>query len=252
MTGHLGATDAARIERTGITPMSTEQGLALFDQAILQPEAQLAAAHLNLPALRRQPHTNPAFGMLAPARPAAISSHNLAGQLHAVPPEQRRHRLQTLVTDTIATVLGHSTRTGVNPQQPLKDLGLDSLTAVELRNRLNAATGLQLPATLAFDHPTPTAITDLLFEEFSQTRPADLTRLLAEFERLAASVPPGDDQSGHRAWLAGQLQSVVSRLLTPVTLTPADAATGDATDETTAKLQQASDEEIFSFIDEQL
>ncbi|MCZ0208562.1 acyl carrier protein, partial [Streptomyces sp. UMAF16] len=88
-----------------------------------------------------------------PAAPAAATA--LRRELAALPPEDRAERLLRLVRDEARTVLGTEE---FEDRLPFKDLGFDSLTAVEFRNRLNEATGLRLTATLVFDHPTPAAL----------------------------------------------------------------------------------------------
>ena len=89
---------------------------------------------------------------------ATASPDTLAARLAGQTPEQQLATLTTLVTATTAAVLAHPDPGALDPDRPFKDLGIDSLTALELRNSLSTQTGLTLPATLVFDHPTPTAI----------------------------------------------------------------------------------------------
>ncbi|MET9972370.1 acyl carrier protein, partial [Streptomyces sp. NPDC006356] len=82
----------------------------------------------------------------------------LADRLAAVPDVERTRILLDLVNGHVAAVIGRSPADGVEATQQFKDMGFDSLLAVELRNRLSETTGIRLPATLVFDHPTPTAL----------------------------------------------------------------------------------------------
>ncbi|MFJ2027977.1 SDR family NAD(P)-dependent oxidoreductase, partial [Streptomyces sp. NPDC087897] len=164
MTGHL-------LDATTPTPnrkvatLGTEQGLALFDAATASPTPHLLPIPLDLtrssevPALLR--------GLIRPTgrRAAGRTEENhtaLATRLHGLSAPDRRDLVLDLVRGNAATVLGHARADAVGARHAFRDLGFDSLTAVELRNRLNSATGLRLPATLVFDHPTPTALADHL------------------------------------------------------------------------------------------
>ncbi|MFG1988989.1 type I polyketide synthase [Actinoplanes sp. NPDC048988] len=122
-----------------------------------------------------------------PARRSAATSADVAGtelaaRLAGMPPGERRRHLYETVRAHIAAVLGEAVRDAVEPDRPFKALGFDSLSAVELRNRLGAAAGLRLPATLVFDHPTPAAVVDLLLAEFGAAE---------EIVPAAAEAPAG-------------------------------------------------------------
>ncbi|WP_239142044.1 type I polyketide synthase, partial [Plantactinospora endophytica] len=177
MTGHLDDADLRRLARGGIMGLSREQGLALFDRAVVHPEPVLAPVRLDLRALGRQDaETPPILRSLlrTPARrrtraTVGAAATGLAAQLAAMPTEERDSFLLTLVRTSAAAVLGHRGADAIDAHRAFKDIGFDSLTAVELRNRLTTATGLRLPATLVFDHPNPTELarrlrTDLVGE----------------------------------------------------------------------------------------
>ncbi|WP_143688567.1 beta-ketoacyl reductase, partial [Streptomyces barkulensis] len=174
MTGELSEVDRARMRRAGIAPLATGEALAALDAALTGTDrAALVAARLDLSALRSQAGDGtlpaPFRGLVrAPLRRSASTpgaEGSWAGRLSGLAESERRRALLDLVRGQVATVLGH-TRPGTVPaDRPFTELGFDSLTAVELRNRLNAATGLRLPASLLFDHPTPDALTDLLLDE---------------------------------------------------------------------------------------
>ncbi|MFI8455347.1 type I polyketide synthase [Kitasatospora sp. NPDC085464] len=169
MTAHLDSTDRARAEQSGALTLSTPDGLALFDAALAAHRALLVPVRLDTAALRtRSAAELPALLrslVRAPARRTAQTgpaADGLRARLAALTPADRHAVLLDLVSGCTATVLGHSTADQVHAARPFRDLGLDSLTAVELRNRLNTATGLRLPATLVFDHPTPGALAEHL------------------------------------------------------------------------------------------
>ncbi|MFG3158219.1 SDR family NAD(P)-dependent oxidoreductase, partial [Streptomyces sp. NPDC048219] len=166
MTGHLGEIDMARLARFGMTPLPADEGLALFDAAQTADEYLLVPTRMDVAVLRAnaRPGTVPAILrhlIGAPARRVVESAADDGGtpalvrRLAGLAPREREEAVQELVADCAAAVLGHADKIAVD--RAFKDLGFDSLTAVELRNRLNAATGVKLSATLVFDYPTPAA-----------------------------------------------------------------------------------------------
>src|SRR5262249_40605012 len=143
MTAHLQQADLARMARAGIAAMPVGDCLAAFDQAISLPDAVLAAARLDVGVLRAQAGSGVAApllrGLLGARRPAAAAAAPGAGearswaqQLVGLPAEQRLGVVVELVLGHVATVLGHVTAGGVDAGLPFRDLGFDSLTAVEL------------------------------------------------------------------------------------------------------------------------
>ncbi len=166
MTSELSENDIARIARMGLRTIDTEQGLRLFD-AMLGPAAAgepvALLQPLNLTALSAKARAGtlaPLFSDLVhvPVRPTHERSLPLSQRLADTPADQHEALVLELVAVQAAAVLGHKDAQAIDRQRPFKELGFDSLTAVELRNRLNAVTGLRLPATLGFDHPTPRAV----------------------------------------------------------------------------------------------
>ncbi|QMU71143.1 type I polyketide synthase [Streptacidiphilus sp. P02-A3a] len=164
MTAHLGEADLGRAARFGIRALSSAEGVDLFDAALRLDRAVLVPAPLDLAALRRQAsaETLPSLlrGLVRPARRAAGTTaqgggHPLALRLAGLDDASARDAaLLELVRAEVAVVLSADTD-AIGARRAFSDLGLDSLTAIELRNRLNTATGLRLPATLTFDYPTP-------------------------------------------------------------------------------------------------
>ncbi|MBP2048330.1 acyl transferase domain-containing protein [Streptomyces griseochromogenes] len=164
MTGHLDDVDLTRMARLGIKPITAEEGVALFEAARATGAACLVPAKI-APALLR-PHletgTLPAVlqGLVrAPVRKATVATATdgatLRDRLAHLSPEEAEDTLATLVRTHVALVLGHDTSDTISLDKAFKDLGFDSLTAVELRNRLASSTGLSLAATLVFSYPTP-------------------------------------------------------------------------------------------------
>ncbi|HET9171125.1 MAG TPA: acyltransferase domain-containing protein, partial [Actinospica sp.] len=174
LIGHLDAGDLARLARGGVTPLSTEDGVALYDAANAADHGAVVAARFSIPRLREQADAgtlHPLWRGLVRATQrratagAGPSGGALLGQLGAASPAERDRLLRELVRGHVATVLGHASAATVETDRGFVDLGFDSLTAVELRNRLGAATGLRLPATLIFDYPNPVALAGYLRAE---------------------------------------------------------------------------------------
>ncbi|WP_328338409.1 SDR family NAD(P)-dependent oxidoreductase [Micromonospora sp. NBC_00421] len=193
MTAHLGEADVARMARSGVLPIGSDQGLALLDAAVADGGPVLVPIRLDTAALRAQGAQLPALfrGLVRlPARRAAatgsapVTGSGLQRQLATLGPDDQHRVLLDLVRASVAAVLGHDSGSAVEPTRAFKELGFDSLAAVELRNRLNTATGLRLPATLVFDYPNPGALADHLHHTIVggpvDVRPADAPRPVAD------------------------------------------------------------------------
>jgi acyl transferase domain-containing protein/acyl carrier protein/UDP-glucose 4-epimerase len=172
MGDQLDAADLARLSRSGFGALSITDGLALFDAAIAADRALTVPVKLDLAGLRKSGTDIPPLlrGLVrAPARRAAATAggDGLAGRLARLGEPEQRAVLLDIVRDHVAAVLGHSSADAITGAQAFKELGFDSLTSVELRNRLNTATGLRLPATLVFDYPSPLAVVDYLRAELA-------------------------------------------------------------------------------------
>ncbi|OWV05860.1 hypothetical protein B5D80_17135 [Micromonospora wenchangensis] len=162
MTGHLGRTDLGRIQRGGLLPISAAQGMALFDATWTGDRPGFVPAPLHLARGRTGSGVVPAVlrGLVRPPRRAArsvaaASPDSLRDRLLPLSPQERTAQLVDLVRAQIAAVLGHTDPDSVVVDRAFKEIGFDSLTAVELRNRLSTVTGLRLPPTVVFDRPTP-------------------------------------------------------------------------------------------------
>ncbi|MEV7030926.1 type I polyketide synthase [Streptomyces sp. NPDC093272] len=147
-----------RIERLGVVPLEPAEGMRLFDAAVPGRSALAVPVRLDLAALREQARTVPPAPVLRALVRVPVRRANGTGALQAAfagLDEAARHRLvHDTVRTAVAATLGHGDAAGLGDRRAFTDLGFDSLTSVELRNRLAAATGLTLPATLAFDHPS--------------------------------------------------------------------------------------------------
>ncbi|MFD7507671.1 SDR family NAD(P)-dependent oxidoreductase, partial [Streptomyces sp. NPDC059850] len=251
MTGDMTDADRARLARAGMVGLETEQGLALLDIALASGLPTLAPIRLDLAAMRRQARDAepPAlFRTLvrggapqAAATAAGVSATDPAQSLAALSAEDRQQALLKLVRGHTATVLGHDAAEAIHPAQNFRELGFDSLTAVELRNRLSAATGLRLPATLVFDHPTPTAVVRLLDELLIPAGVARGGSLLADLDAIGAALGAVADDREQRARIAERLRELLRRV------------DGDAEEETDeGDLESATDEELFQVLDSEL
>ncbi|WP_460015495.1 SDR family NAD(P)-dependent oxidoreductase, partial [Mycobacterium avium] len=204
MTGGLGAADLARFGRDGIVAMSSQEALELMDTALIVDEPFLLPAHIDLAALRVKFDGGtlpPMFVDLinAPTRrqvddslAAAKSKSALLQRLEGLPEDEQQAVLLDLVRSNIATVLGSSSPEAIHPDRAFQELGFDSLTAVEMRNRLKAATGLALSPTLIFDYPNSAALAGYMYRELvgtSEQPAAAAAPGEAEIQRVVGSIP---------------------------------------------------------------
>ncbi|KOX09244.1 beta-ketoacyl synthase N-terminal-like domain-containing protein, partial [Streptomyces sp. NRRL B-3648] len=175
MTAHLNHVDQARMHRGGFQAISADEGLALFDAALHTGASLLVPIKLDLRAVRAEAAAGGDIPSLlrtlvphsrrAAARIAAGRGSGLAGRLTGLTPAEQEALLLDLVRTHVATVLGHTGPEKVKADKAFKDAGFDSLTAVQLRNRLRETTRLGLPATLVYDYPTPVALARFLRDE---------------------------------------------------------------------------------------
>ncbi|MGW2603240.1 SDR family NAD(P)-dependent oxidoreductase [Streptomyces mirabilis] len=156
--------DLDRMARLGHRALTPDQGRELVELALRQGAPHLVAWALDLPRLRETATTAATTGVggtaavwrsLLPApRTGRSGGDGLADRLARLPEAERAERVLALVREEISRALGLRSTESVRPDQPLRELGMDSVTAVELRNRIGARIGAKLPATLLFDHPT--------------------------------------------------------------------------------------------------
>ncbi|HXB87549.1 SDR family NAD(P)-dependent oxidoreductase, partial [Mycobacterium sp.] len=177
MTGGLDALGRARLGRSGVLALSSAEALQLFDTAMVVDEPFLVPARIDTTALRANAAVVPPMFVdliNTPTRrrvddslAASKSKSALAHRIHGLPEAEQHAVLLDLVRSHIATVLGNTTPEAIDPDRAFQELGFDSLTAVEMRNRLKAATGLALSPTLIFDYPTPSSLATYMRSELA-------------------------------------------------------------------------------------
>ncbi|WP_439659059.1 type I polyketide synthase [Lentzea sp. HUAS TT2] len=233
MTAHLqdGALD--RMGRGGMPPLSVEEGMRLFDDATSRDEAFLVPARIST-GRSDGPVAAVLRGLVRGGKRAAGSSTVDYGvTLAALPAEDQLQHVLDLVRGHAAGVLGHGSPAEVQADKQFRDLGFDSLTAVELRNSIAAATGLKLASTLVFDYPTPAELATHLHGQLvgaQEERPA-LTTELDQVEIALAAGTPG---------VAARLRKLLAQY------------GGTAKKEARDRLTEASADDVFAFIDNEL
>ncbi|GAA2477719.1 type I polyketide synthase [Streptomyces longisporus] len=219
-----------------------DPALTVMDVDWAQLASSPEAAHMReMPLLRDLPEVRQASLAASSTGVAAPTEGELARRLVGLSREEQERVLTQMVAGEVAAVLGHSSADAVSDRQSFKDLGFDSLTAVELRNRLTAATGLRLPATLVFDYPTPVALAAWLRTELVQDDAAAVP-VLTELDRLEASLLGGPRDE--LVW--EQAADRLRRLLDAVDSQNA----GPSRQRREAELESATDDELFTLVDE--
>ncbi|WP_433073780.1 SDR family NAD(P)-dependent oxidoreductase [Dactylosporangium sp. CA-052675] len=243
ITGGLGEADRRRLARHGLAPMAAGEALELFDRAVRGTEPAPVAARLDLAALRRAARTELPPPMLRALirtrpRPRTESTETLTQRLALLADTERPRHVLHLVRTHVAAVLGHARPDAVGADQAFSELGFDSLTAVELRNRLNAATGLRLAATLVFDYPKPALLAEHLLD-LAAPAPVAGGGLLDDLARLEGAV------AGHDEETRGVVVARLRRLLDTLTASQAGPAAAGEIDE-------ATDDELFALLDRRM
>ncbi|MEU9015398.1 SDR family NAD(P)-dependent oxidoreductase, partial [Streptomyces sp. NPDC048479] len=268
MAGRLTEAELGRAARGGVAPLSSADGLALFDAALAADEAVLVPVGIDVPTVRaraadggilpmfrglvRTPVRRSARSAGRPAEAVATDGageeRTLAQRLTALSAAERERTVLDLVRGQVAAVLGYKSAELIGGGQAFKELGFDSLTAVELRNRLGAASGLRLAATLIYDYPNPAALAQHLLSEVAPDTAERKISVLEELDRLEStfsSLAPAElsaaagDEAAH-ARVAVRLQALLAQWN--------DARQAEG--ETGAnQIEEASDDELFALID---
>ena len=249
------------LRRRGLECMEPRLAIEALQQALLADESSLAVADVRWekyallftsararPLIEDLAEVQAALGPRTSGAPMATEGE-LREQLRSASVRERREMVLKLVCTEVARVMGHSTHESVDPKQAFKELGFDSLMAVEVHNRLVAVTGVQLPATLVFDYPTPVGVAEYLLGELVEdgsSEGASVERELASLERALLDL----DDEAKRKQALGRLRLLMA------TLDSRDGGPARQSEQNGVaiieRMQTASDEELFSFIDQQL
>ncbi|MFC4530343.1 type I polyketide synthase [Sphaerisporangium dianthi] len=246
MTAGMRDRELRRLHANGIGLLAGSRGLALFDDAVGATAAVVAPLNLDVRALRARSSTENLPALLRglvqvrsvsrPDEPARA----LASRLAALPAAAQYQELLMLVQVHGAAVLGHTSPASIDPDEPFKQLGFDSLAVVELRNRLRTATSMSLPSTLVFDHPTPSELAQALrLRLMGDDTGTGSAGLLRELDRFEGTLTGSDTVAADdHAAIVDRLRGILRRL------------TGS--DETpTDNWEPMKLDEVFDFIDQE-
>jgi NAD(P)-dependent dehydrogenase (short-subunit alcohol dehydrogenase family)/acyl carrier protein len=234
----------AQLRRLGVSPMAAERALDVLFDAVARDETTLVVADIDWP--RFAPaytlaRPRPLLDALPEVRAALADDTEPAGTdvLTGLGPGELRTTVLGLVRSAVAGILGYDDPGDLALDRAFTDLGLDSVTAVELRNRLSAAVGRKLPATLAFDHANPEALAEFLCAELAPDTVVDID---GELDRLEAALHAVDPAELTRAEAPRRLRALLDRVAPDV---PGGADVG-------ARLDDASAADVLAFIDSEL
>ncbi|MFE2847835.1 SDR family NAD(P)-dependent oxidoreductase [Streptomyces scopuliridis] len=230
--------DLSRLARDGFRPVTEAEGRVLFDRGVASGFPALVASPLAATAAVSGVRV---AGVSRDTTTEAAGAPSLAERLADLSEAQQERYLLDMITTLVAAVLGHATPAGIAPDRPFRELGFDSLTGVELRNRLDAATGVRLPATLVFDHPTPAALAAYVRAEAAPEAMDAVRSVHDELDRIEASLGEIPDDDEARSGISVRLQTLLAKMVASEDPTPRED-----------HIAAASTDEIFAFIDTQL
>ncbi|MFI5717448.1 type I polyketide synthase [Nocardia sp. NPDC051750] len=241
MTGDLDQAAISRVERMGMRMLDEHSGSALFDAALGFAEPVVIAAEFETRTLMARAGDGVLPDLLAelvPTRtrraPAESTGGRLLAELAATAEDKREILALTRTREHIAAVLGLPTGGALHAEAAFSELGIDSLSAIELRNRLSAATGMRLPATLVFDYPTAAALAGFLLSKVTVTSVVD--EQLAALRAFLAAPPSGAERD--------RLTAGLHELLAEARVAAVPAVTQE-------EVEDASLEDLFKIIDQQ-
>jgi candicidin polyketide synthase FscB len=244
MVGGLGEEERARLRSSGIGALADLRGLALFDAATRSGLSNLAAVALDRAALRSQAEAgtlSPLFGDLVRA---TVRRRQSAPMLAAMPAVEREAHVRERVVREVAGVLGNRDGQSVDPTMAFKEMGFDSLAAVELRNRLADLVQEPLPSTVVFDHPNATALAAYINGTWGGEEETGPKPFESMVDRLRIELSGAAVEESERRLLATRLRGVIAEL--EAGGRPEQTASGRD------RFEDASDDELLEYLDEQV
>ncbi|WP_380283510.1 SDR family NAD(P)-dependent oxidoreductase [Kitasatospora purpeofusca] len=257
------------LRRIGLASLDPDAALDELWRALGRDESHLVVADIDWarfapvytaarprPLLRELPDAVRALTGGDPADGPSPDGPGLADRLSGRAGPERSRIVLGVVREQAAAVLGHEGAGAVEPGRTFKDLGFDSVSAVEFRNRLSTAAGLRLPATVVFDHANPRALAEFIEAELADLAPGGAAAVSAELDRLEALVAGLSPEEAERARLGPRLQALAARLGGAGGF-PGGAPGGSqdaagAGPELARVLESASAEDLFNLLDKEL
>jgi len=253
----MGARDTRGwLERSGLRAMDPELAVEALARAVDGDDGLVTVADVDWerftpaftmrrpsPLLSDLPQVQQVLAAEAAGDDDSAAGTELAQRLAGLPADEQDEVLTDLITAEVVVVLGHSSPDKVAAGRAFKDLGFDSLTALELRNRLGAATGMQLPSTLVFDYPNTAELAAYLREQIGEESSA-AQPVLGELDRLESAITGLPADSDLLTDVTARLQTLLSRLTSAQDAPRADSVAG--------KLESATADEVMDFINAQL
>ncbi|MEV4320033.1 type I polyketide synthase [Actinocrispum sp. NPDC049592] len=230
MSASLTVADRERMRKSGLDPLPVPEALAMFDAA---GEASVVPVRIDRAELRKRDQV-PAV-LRGMAQVPRMATGKLRERIAGMPADQRDRVVLDIVRAHVASVLGHPSGSAIDPERAFTQLGFDSAASVELRNQLTTATGLRLPATLTFDHPTAKAVTDLIVAGFTEPEQT----LLSELDKLESVLEAAAVSQDEHAEVVRRLRSMAAKWVEPQ-----DAVI------TREDIESATAEQIFEILDQ--